>query len=157
MQHLDLLVACLSLLLALANGIWTRKLHARQVGFQNEVAQLQIEALKSTAAAARRPELRATVESRGSGEYKLVIRNEGAAPAYGVEVSLTPVPRPLREARNPIVAGGLAMPVPEMAPNESIHLVLAITLNHSGVFDALLTWRNAEGQSDSRTARLTLP
>lgn len=166
-QTITAVIALIAIIISLVSLRRTGKVQEQQLRLQRkqeELTDLQLEALRKQAEVAKAPsasllatqekaDVRVDLERVGRG-YKFSITNWGRVSARDVGFDLELQPgKP-----SPLVRGDydLKIPIPELAPGSRVPLCAAITLGMAPTFPARWSWRNPDGSEETRKSLLAL-
>ncbi|WP_158303840.1 hypothetical protein [Saccharophagus degradans] len=121
----------------------------------SKLAQLQLEILEREEKKNSSADVGAYFYLDGKSNYRIAVRNNGKATASNVMIEV----RVSGEDRSPIIKSDLAdkFPVKRLAPEAEIYLYASITLDMKPVFDALISWVNPNGETETKELKLSLP
>jgi hypothetical protein len=161
-QALTAIIAVVALVISFLSLRRTSPVQEQQLRLprkQEELTDLQLEALRRQAEAARlasnpsldKAEVRIDLEQVGR-DYKFIITNWGSASARDVIFELD-----LPEgAPSPIVPGDYdaKIPIPEFTPGSRVSLFAAITFGMGTAFPARWSWQNPNGTRQTRNSMI---
>lgn len=161
-QTVTALIAVVALVLSFLSLRRTSRVQEQQIRLhrkQEELTDLQLEALRRQAEAANRPaptqlekaDVRIDLEQVGR-DYNFIITNWGSGSARDVTFDLD-LPA---GSRSPLVSGDydVKIPIPELAPGARVPLYAAITFGIGSAFPARWSWQNPDGSRQTRNSML---
>jgi hypothetical protein len=166
-QIVTALIALLAIVVSFVSLRRTSKVQEQQLRLQRkqeELTDLQLEALRKQAQAVSSPtvpavvptkaDVRVDLEKVGRHDFKFFITNWGSASAHDVTFDLE-----LESGKpSPLVAGDydVKIPIPELAPGNRVPLWAAITMGMGPTFPARWSWRNPDGSVETRKSLLAI-
>jgi len=155
------IVAAITSFVSLRRTSAVRRQQLRLQKKQEELTDLQLEALRKQAASAsltvaapvEKADVRVDLDKAGR-DYKFIITNWGRVPAREVTFDLDLEPG----RSSPLVSGDydVKIPIPELAPGARCPLWAALTFGSGTTFPARWSWRNPDGSVDTRRSLLAI-
>ena len=141
-------IALISVCIAAASLARTRRLDKRQDELsrkQEELTDLQLQLLKrenKKQTAMEQADVRVSLEGWGS-HHQFVVANWGHGPARNVDFKL----QKHAGRSSPLVKGDYdeKLPIRELLPGDGVRFMAALTFDTGTIFDAVLTWTEADG------------
>jgi hypothetical protein len=153
-------IAILAVTIAFLSLHRTSKVQRQQMKLQakqEELIDLQLEALRRGEASAHLPQEKADVRidlEQNGRDFKFIITNWGPVAAKDVQFELAP------EAgrSSPLVKGDYdrKIPIPELSPGGRCPLHAAISFDTGITFNAKWSWRNPDGSEERRASLLAI-
>jgi hypothetical protein len=125
---------------------------------QEELTDLQLRLLRREVEEQTRrviPPADVRVDLEGPArDAKFVVTNWGYGPAHSVDFKI----KKREGGSSPFLVGDYEekLPIPELLPGERVTFMAALTFGTGTIFDAILTWTDADGSPQVREKRVSL-
>lgn len=149
----SLVISLASLVVAILSSNRSSRISAAQAEVQSRMLALENVRQRAEARSMKKANVRGRLVKYGSGDARLVIRNEGPAEAKDVRIALDGAP----PAQHPVWLGNVSDgPIQVLGAGSETEFLLALSQQSPDKMSFEVSWENPSGERDSWSTEIRL-